>query len=169
MLVIRKEQMDVLYRAARRPQVQLWAVEFRRELPQETKVYSDRELHELLEAGTSVARGYGFADDFLIHEYLRVILQTGARADGFPTNSAIRAVVEDASSSPWKVFDRLALLVPDPNFEEENRVALAEAGPSRVPTLAGPERSMEESRPIDPRFLRVDGREVTPEPAEPEC
>jgi hypothetical protein len=168
LLLIRKEQMEILSRSGFRHQLRQWARELRAELPSQTRPYSDPDLQRLVDAGVTAAQKCGFTEDLHIREYLKVILRTGADLEGRPTNPAIRALVEDSASSPWKKMDRLALLLPDPNAADENRMALAEAGKGRTIPSATPSRVSEPERPIDPRFLKVDGREAVPEPDEPE-
>lgn len=168
MLVIRKEQIECLHRSALTRHVQRWALEFRIELPLETQRYSDAGLEKLLRKASAAAQIYGFEDEFLRREYLRVVLRTGSGADGRPTDPSVRAVVEDSASSPTERMDRLAVLVPDKDQAEQNRIALAKAGSGQVrPPL--PQRSnTEPDLPIESRFFKVDGREAAPEPDEAE-
>lgn len=172
MLVIRKEQLERLHLSAYAHQLQRWAREFRSELPGETERYSGAGLEELLQRGSAAAEEYGFADEFLKREYLRVLLRTGGGEDGRPTEPRVRTVVEDPTLSPTEKMDRLAVLVPDPDRVEQNQIALAEAQTKRPvarpsPRLL-PHADTEPDVPVEPEFFNVDGRQAPPEPDEME-
>jgi hypothetical protein len=167
-MIIRKEQMEVLFRSALPRQIQQWAREFRTELPPETQGYSDQQLQALLVSGSLAARAYGLAGDFFTREYLSLILRAGAGVDGRPADPAIRAVLEDTGSSPTEKMDHLAVLVPDRDAAEQKRIALAQAGSGRATPPASPQADGEPDLPIDPRFLTVDKPEAGQEPDEME-
>jgi hypothetical protein len=167
-MIIRKEQMEVLFLSAFPRQIQQWAREFRTELPLETQGYSDAQLHELLVSGSTASREYGLTGDFFTREYLSLILRAGAGVDGRPADPSIRAVLEDSASSPTEKMDRLAVLVPDRDAAEQKRIALAQAGSGRASPPASPQTDGEPDLPIDPRFLTVDKPEAVQEPDEME-
>lgn len=165
MLLIRSEQMTSLYRSAFRHRLWVWMREFRKTMPSETEPFSDYELEALLESGASAARDYGLTNEFLVREYLRVILMTGADQDGRPRDGIIRITMEEPGSETEKM-DRLAILVPDPDAAEQDRIALQEANRKHKSLVETPIENEEAERPIEPHFLLVDGREAAPEPAE---
>ena len=165
MLLIRSEQMTLLYRSAFRHRLWVWMREFRKAMPSETETFSDCELESLLESAASAAREYGLTNEFHVREYLRVILMTGADEDGRPKDGILRIMMEESGSETEKM-DRLAVLVPDPDAAEQDRIALQEAGRNHKAPLETPRANGEPERPVEPRFLMVDGRKAAPEPVE---
>jgi hypothetical protein len=165
MLLIRSEQMTSLDRSAFRHRLWIWMRGFRKSMPSQTEAFSDSELETLLESGLSAAREYGLTSEFFQREYLRVILLTGADGDGRPSDGIIRITMEESGSETEKM-DRLAVLVPDPDAAEQDRVALQEARRHRKGLVEAQNANEEPERPIEPHFLLVDGREAAPEPLE---
>jgi hypothetical protein len=165
MLLIRSEQMTSLYRSASRHRLWVWMRGFRKTMASQTEAFSDCELEALLESGIAAAREYGLTNEFLVREYLRVILMTGADEDGRPRDGIIRITMEESGSETEKM-DRLAVLVPDPDAAEQDRIALQEAARNHKSLVETLSANDEPARPIEPHFLLVDGREAAPEPVE---
>lgn len=165
MLLIRSEQMTSLYQSEFRHRLWLWMREFRKAMPAKTEAFSDYELEALLESGVSAAREYGLTSEFFVREYLRVILMTGADEDGRPRDGIIRITMEESGSESEKM-DRLAVLVPDPDAADQDRIALQEVRRNRKSSVETSSADEDAKHPIEPHFLLVDGREPAPEPIE---
>jgi len=153
MLIIRREQMELMSRSAFPRKLQQWAREFRTELPAETQGYSNTQMLELLASGSTAADRYGFTEDAIKKEYLSFILRTGAREEGRPAAPWMRDILDDPALTPTAKMDRIAALIPDPNEEAQDRIALAEIRDDDSGPAAAPEPDDEPDLAVDPRFI----------------
>lgn len=125
-MIIRTEQLEALSHSAFSGKLQQWAAEFCAEFPAQTENLSSVQVSERLRLGSGAAREYGLTTDAEIREYLSILMKTGADAEGKPAQGWLRDIFQDSTSTSAAKLDRVAALLPDPETDREDRMALAQ-------------------------------------------